>query len=346
MQKILIIQNKILHYRKPVYNLLSEYYEVTVLHSGAASVNENDLYKEIITNTLKVGPFYVQKDVISEIKKNKYDIFLVMFDIRWIKNILGFYFFQKRRRWIWWGLDTGKTRVADWLKCIVCRGPAPIVFYSESVKNIFIKKGLEQKKLFVANNTFHVEERKKCYQSAIKDTLLFVGSLDFRKKNDTLIRVFSNIVDKIPKRISLTVIGEGSQKKHLIDLARNLNISHKVIFLGKINDTAELLNYYKKAIVSISYGQAGLSVLQSFAYGVPFVTKKNAITGGERGNIVDGVNGILCGDNESVFEDTLLKLCTGQINYRQMGENAYEYYSRHCTLRCMVDGLVKAVESR
>ena len=43
MEKILIIQNTILHYRKPLYNALSLYYDVTVLHSGKAS-SQNEKY--------------------------------------------------------------------------------------------------------------------------------------------------------------------------------------------------------------------------------------------------------------------------------------------------------------
>ena len=46
MKKVLILQNYVPHYRKPVYNELGMKYDVTILHSGNKSVTENDCYKE------------------------------------------------------------------------------------------------------------------------------------------------------------------------------------------------------------------------------------------------------------------------------------------------------------
>ena len=61
MKKLLIIQNTIMHYRKPVYNELSKIYNVTILHSGSVSIDKNDLYSEIITSVKQIGPFFFQK---------------------------------------------------------------------------------------------------------------------------------------------------------------------------------------------------------------------------------------------------------------------------------------------
>ncbi len=52
MKKVLILQNKILHYRKPFYNKLAEKHNVTVLHSGKKSRGIEDKYEEIITPIL------------------------------------------------------------------------------------------------------------------------------------------------------------------------------------------------------------------------------------------------------------------------------------------------------
>ena len=58
---ILIIQNKILHYRKAFYNELSTYHNITVLHSGDSILDNQDLFDEIIVDVIKFGPFYIQK---------------------------------------------------------------------------------------------------------------------------------------------------------------------------------------------------------------------------------------------------------------------------------------------
>ena len=71
------------------------------------------------------------------------------------------------------------------------------------------------------------------------------------------------------------------------------------------------MNFYKFAYCSISYGQAGLSVLQAFAFGVPFLTTENAISGGEKHNIENGKNGFLVKGKKN-FKKILIKFLTDQ----------------------------------
>ena len=134
----------------------------------------------------------------------------------------------------------------------------------------------------MANNTFDVGERSKCFQEPEKNTILFVGSLDQRKELDVLLKAFSEIIEVIPKSINLVIIGDGEEKENLIKLIEKLSLKKRVSMKGKITSNVDLIEYYKKALVNVSFGQAGLSVLQSFGYGVPFITKINAISGGEK----------------------------------------------------------------
>jgi glycosyltransferase involved in cell wall biosynthesis len=219
------------------------------------------------------------------------------------------------------------------------------ILYTHEAKDDFIKLGVNEDKLFVANNTFDVGQRIKSYENKIKNSILFVGSLDARKQNDILIQAFSNISQKISPDISLTIIGAGIEKEKLEALVKKLNINNRVSFEGKITDTEVLLEYYKKAIVSVSFGQAGLSVLQSFGYGVPFLTKINAISGGEKTNIKNGINGVFCEDNIESLENILLRLCNDIDFSRELGKNAYDYYSKYCTIENMAQGFIDAIEN-
>ena len=84
MKKVLILQNKILHYRKPFYNKLAEKYDITVLHSGNVSVENEDQYKEIITPVKSITKFKFQKGVLKAIKPKEYDVVIAMMDIFWV----------------------------------------------------------------------------------------------------------------------------------------------------------------------------------------------------------------------------------------------------------------------
>lgn len=118
----------------------------------------------------------------------------------------------------------------------------------------------------------------------------------------------------------------------------------EVEFLGKINDPEKLKEYYQHAIVSVSFGQAGLAVLQSLGYGVPFLTKLNAISGGEKSNIKNNVNSVFCEDNQRSLEQSLVKLCTDIDYSRALGKAAFDHYSEYCTIENMTQGFLDAIE--
>ena len=184
-----------------------------------------------------------------------------------------------------------------------------------------------------ALDTARNEDRQECIKVLIDE-------------NEKLIIAFSHIVNNINKDIKLVFIGNGQEKINLIELVSSLRLENRVLFKGKITDTDALKNYYKLAIASVSFGQAGLSVLQSLGYGVPFITKKNAVSGGEIFNIVDTHNGILCEDSIISLEDSLKEVCNNIEKSKLMGEKAYIYYNQYCTIQNMVQGFVNAIECK
>ena len=97
--------------------------------------------------------------------------------------------------------------------------------------------------------------------------------------------------------------------------------------------------------MSVSFGQAGLTVLQSLGYGVPFLTKINAISGGEKTNIRDKENSLFCEDNIDSLESILVEICNDIVFARLMGERAYKYYSKYCTIENMCQGFIDAIEN-
>lgn len=345
MKKILIQYNYILHYRKAFFNELAKYYDVTILHSGEKSITDEDKYKEIIVPVKKIGPFYFQSDVISEVRKDCYDICIALFDVRWINTVFSIYFKNKNTKFIWWGAWITKSSIANFIRLHFTKKADANVFYTNEARKDFIKLGISDSSLYVANNTFDVGKRIKAFENEIKNRILFVGSLDKRKQNDLLIKAFANIQWQIGYNFTLTIVGDGSEYNSLKKLAINLKLEEKIDFIGRINNPELLARYYKEAIASVSFGQAGLSVLQSLGFGVPFLTKSNAISGGEKLNIKHGHNGFFCEDSQKSLEDYLVLLCNDLSNAKKLGENAYNYYSEYCTIENMVQGFKDAIEN-
>lgn len=340
-KSILILQNTILHYRIPFYEKLADYYEVTVLHSGK-KVN-NSKFHEIIVKVKKVGPFFLQSEILTEVRNKKFDYIIAMFDLRWIFNILASYFYNTNAKFIWWGAWLTNSAVANFVRTYLSKKHNSIL-YTKEAKESFENAGVNPKLLYVANNTFDVGERIKAYESPVKDSILFVGSLDTRKELKIVLVAFSRVIAKI-EGLKFHIIGDGGEIKNLKNLSIELGISENVLFHGHISDTKVLKKFYEKAIVSVSHGQAGLAVLQSLGYGVPFITKINAISGGEKSNIRDGYNGFFCEDDIESLSGKLLTITSDLEFAKKMGKNAYEYYSEYCTIDNMVQGFRDAIEN-
>ncbi len=346
MKKILIIYNYILHYRKPFFNELAKKYDVTVLHSGQKSVDENDAYKEIITSVKKVGPFFIQSGVFKEVNNPNYDVVISLFDVRWIVILLFLLFNRRAKTHILWGAWVTDSYIANKVRSYFLRKADANVFYTYEAELGFSNLNIPKSKMFVANNTFDVGERVESFKNPTKNRILFVGSLDARKENTVLMKAFANIKSQIAPEINLTFIGSGNENKMLLELALELGIGKDVQFLGRINDTKILKNYYKEAIVSVSFGQAGLAVLQSMGYGVPFLTKENAISGGEKSNIKTGYNSVFCNDSQKSLETNLIALCNNIEGSRELGKHAYDYYEQFCTIENMTQGFIDAIEGQ
>lgn len=330
------------HYRKALYNELSKSYRITVLHSGKKSVKPDDQYSELISLKTSFFSFNFQKLVLSESKKN-YDCIISMFDFHWPYNFFVPFLISKKTKFIFWGQWLNKKRLINLFKIYLSNKYISIL-YSEKHKSEFLKGGVRHDNLHVANNTIFVAPQQKCFEFKTKNLILFTGTFNKRKQLMELVTAFSKALNKIPSNIKLVLIGKGDELSNIKKLVFNLKLQSRVAFKGEITNNKNLLKYYNQALCNISFGQAGLSVLQSLGHGVPFITKKNAISGGEINNIVDNFNGFLCEDDVEDLKEKIILLSNNKNIAIKMGKNAYNYYNKNCTIKIMSGGFISAIE--
>ena len=300
MKKVLIIYPYYHHYRTDVFNTLSNKVDLTVLHSGLSSFEENNSnikFKEIIIPKYKIGPFIIRPSLFKFTKG--YDCYIILSDVKWISSVLFFLFNHKKHKLILWGNWFTNSKIANQLRIMLAKKAFSNIFYHQHTKNQFIKSGVNTKKCFVANNTIHVDQNQ-CKINKKRNKILLIGSLDSRKRIDLLIESFIKIHKLIP-HVTLDIIGSGDQMRYLRTIA---NSNENIIFHGRIENKQILSEFYNKAICEVSPMQAGLSVLQSLGFGVPFITHKDAITGGEIYNIIDGFNGFLFDSNKKNLSES------------------------------------------
>jgi len=109
--------------------------------------------------------------------------------------------------------------------------------FAENVHCIY--NPIDLKRVAVLKNNFEPE---------FQNYILAVGRInDNVKQFDQLVKAFSKSI--LPsKNISLVILGEGKQRKNLVDLAQKLEIADKVIFKGFVENP---FPYYKNALFSV-----------------------------------------------------------------------------------------------
>ncbi|MGM9778849.1 MAG: glycosyltransferase family 4 protein [Prevotella sp.] len=177
-----------------------------------------------------------------------------------------------------------------------------------------------------------------------KKDFLFVGTLYKTKGLDVLIHSFAKARSSFEdKSIKLKIVGEGKERPLIEAMIKELGIEDSVVLCGAIYDEKRLADFFVQALICISPNQAGLSVPKSMGYGVPFVTKKNAVTGGEIYHITPGVNGVLY-NTDCNLVDVMIDAANHKEKYIEMGVKAKEYYTHHASIEIMANGAIDAIK--
>lgn len=317
--------------------------DLTVVHSGDLSASQDGFVNKVVS-CYKVGPFRIQKYSFSDIQSA--DVVIGMFDLSWL-TIMYIFFRCKlqKKKFIWWGLDRGNSDLAFRVKLLVCKFSDSVIFYNDLAKANVEQITGPSPRYEVANNTFDVGVNLLIsdIQNSDRKNLIFVGSFDYRKRLDLLVKGFSEYRDLL-EDYQLVLIGDGDCFYSIKTLISKLRLEESVRLVGRVNDPAQLAAYYRDSLISVSYGQAGLAVLQSLGNGVPFVTTANAISGGEICNIRDGITGFLVNGGIDSFYEYIVMVTQDEDLASKLRVNALNYYKQNCTIDSMVGSFLKVID--
>jgi glycosyltransferase involved in cell wall biosynthesis len=349
MKKLLLLVNCIPEYRIPVYKELGKVYDFTVAHYGKEIEDEVN-FKQIILHSKTRWGFVLFKENIYRIAQ-QYDAVMAMGDLHVFPYIaLGF---RRKRKFalIFWtgGVSFSYTkhydenRRFDKLRFFIMDKADAIVFYCDYPMHRYVEDGkINKEKLFVAHNTVHVDE--KIIIPDKKEYFLFVGTLYKEKKIFDLLEAYNFALSKNQNLQPLIIVGDGAERRNIELWIQHHELNGKIKLLGSMYDSSDLKEIHRKAIACISPGQAGLTVLSSMAYGVPFVTQKNAITGGEIFNIKNRENGILYDGTIVQLAEIIVKLSTNNDTSLTMAHNAQNHYFKFAQLSNMISGFYDAIQ--
>lgn len=298
-------------------------------------------FEALKVKCIKFGPFYLQTGLLS-LELSVYDAVIFMADIRWPVSLVLCMLLRNKVRTILWGAWRTNRRMIDPLKVWFLNRVDARLFYCLRHVNEFREIGMKSNSNYVAINTFHIENPVDLSECE-KDSFLFVGKLSKRKRLDLVIDAVAQLrVEGVIAK--LNIVGLGDCEEELMSQIERLDLQEQITFHGTVISHPVLQKLYKSAYACISPGQAGLSVLQSMAMGVPFITYKDAVTGGESDSISSGINGILLEKLDSREVKRVLKdLVLGRLDSEELGHSAYRYYQENASMKNMVSGFIESI---
>ena len=348
--KVLYIQGVLTSYNDPIHELINEQVDLTLAYLEKSEV-DNPNYEVFQFPHWKVGPFFIHKRLYKII--NRYDVVIISPHLRFLR-ILLLPFFPHKPKIVSWsiGLHVSYNKKYDLTKApdfkdrlfqLVQNHCDACIFYMPQPIEYWKKYGkIDEKKYFVAHNTVKVAEFEKLLPIEKRDKYLFVGTLYSQKGLGELIEAYAMAKKRnrlIPK---LYIVGKGPERDLIQASIKEKGLEDSIVMIGAIYEEEKLKDYFLTSLLCISPKQAGLSVQKSLGYGVPFVTRPDAITGGERLDIKDKENGFFYQTTEGLAE-ILVKTAQEPGFIEQMSNNARQYYLTKASPEEMAKGALDAI---
>lgn len=345
--KVLLIENRITTYRREVYEAIAKQVNLTVAYSDKDELQGEGTFTRIPLKFWKIGTVRIHSPSLYRYIQG---FNATIFDPDLHNPIIWTLPFLKRKcKLITWSIgfrasysrpyDTNRAHnLLDLLYKETLKRCDANLFYMACAKN-FWRKELDNSKVFIAHNTVHVLPLEENH--TIKNSILFIGTLYKKKGVEKILTALANTQNK-SSNLQLDIIGDGPERKNLESMAKALKIENCVKFHGAIYNEATLRDLFSQALVCISPNQAGLSVLKSMGYGVPFATMHDAITGGEIFNITNKENGFLF-DSENELQEFIEKIPQNRAALINAGIAAKKYYFSNATTEIQANGVIDAL---
>jgi len=347
LKKVLLLQGDLKHYRQPLFHRIGLQNDLTLGY-----INKNEIkpstYKIFKINSFKIFGIYFSGIKFYRFLK-KYDTIIIMPDLHYF-NYCSIPFLLKNKRIISWSIGMRasyklpfdierKKTILDIVFKLILKKCNTNLFYYKWPIQFWDDKNISNKTI-VVNNTILVP--KTNFLKNKKYKILYIGSLIKGKGIKNVLKSFNKLILNGETFFKLEIIGDGPLKSEITKYIDENNLGNYVEMKGEIVDQELLKNVFKNTICCVSPNQAGLSAIMSFGYGVPFITKKNSITGGERLNIQNDFNGILYKTNNELT-NIFLSLKSDYNDFLKYGINAKNTYNKNLNFNYMVETFINTI---
>lgn len=344
MKKVLLISNKVLHYRIKVYNAFVERFQKMGYEFHVIS-NEYQKVDYPIKFIKHEMPFSV-RGYVNAIKEIRPDVCINFLHLK-DKLIIPLTLYCRTIGvpMIYWNhginLSTPDDKVKNGIFHFIHYISSAIILYSPEQLKYLTKRS--QSKTFIAKNTLDFSdvdrsklrtpsEVKGAYGIKEKKILLYISRILPYKGLDILLKLFRDTPN-----IGLVIVGGGINKAQ----QKIVNETPNYYYLGEKygRDVDEV---YQIGDVFSTPGHIGLALNQAMFWGLPVVVlnRKHAP---EIVYLHDGVNGRIV-DTEEELKQVIISLCTDEKMHESYSKGARETYEKEMSIDAMFEGFKKAIE--
>jgi glycosyltransferase involved in cell wall biosynthesis len=177
-----------------------------------------------------------------------------------------------------------------WLACLVSDRAVSVCLQVDEILQKTLR--LSPRKLCVIDNGIDLSRFLQIPGRSPSETTVFgkIGRMDPVKDHENLLKAFA-ILRKMHPHVRLRLLGDGTLRRHLEELARTLSITEDVDFEGFSLDTARFLSSIDVCVISSRSEGLPLTLLEAMGAARPIV----ATAVGEIPNIVGSAQcGWLC----------------------------------------------------
>lgn len=169
-------------------------------------------------------------------------------------------------------------------------------------------------------------------------TLVYVGRLAPVKNHTLLLKAFRTALKSMPN-LRLWMVGDGSERSMLEQMAAELCISTQVTFWGQQMDVAPFFSAADTFIMSSVSEGLPMSLLQAFSLGLPAIVT-------DVGGMAEVVRVAKAGftvpaTDPAGMTAAILRTASSDAEREQFSANAHEAFRSHFTLQTMVDAYME-----
>ncbi len=344
MEKILLISNRVLHYRQKIYNnfffrFKEKGYDFQVLADSVQKVDYKLDYK-IYEQSFSVHGYI---DKIKEINPQYVILFLhlkdkVMFPIIWYCKL-------KKIPVIYWNHGINLADANNKFKNAIYHHIHDIsdalITYTPDMRTNFANKN--HNKLFVAYNTLDFsdidkdkvllkEKTKEKYNIREKKVILYASRILPYKGVDILMKLFAGVTG-----VAVVIVGPGISKEQqeIVDKYNNL------YYLGE-KYGADINEIYKMSDIFSTPGHIGLAMNEALFWGLPVIVL-NRRHAPEIYYMKNGITGYIAKD-EDELKAYILNLVFDEDKLKSMSDACLQVYQEEASIEKMFKGFWDAIE--